>query len=71
MGRLRAPHGSLVTVPEWMEAGYRARGYTDVDRKAGKPSPDDLKAVWEDYARSQGIDPDGMTKAEIVEACGG
>ena len=32
------------------------------------PSSSDTKAVWESYAASQGVDTDGMTKADIVDA---
>lgn len=36
----------------------------------GKPAQSATKAEWEDYARSQGVDTDGMTKADIIDAVG-
>lgn len=35
-----------------------------------KPAQSATKAEWEDYARSQGVDTDGMTKADIIDAVG-
>lgn len=33
-----------------------------------KPSPTDSKPTWEAYAAAVGVDPDGMTKVQIIAA---
>ena len=62
--------GQQRIVPDHAVPSYRAAGWDD---GSGPPMPaeSDRKDAWESYARSQGVDPAGMTKAEIVEACGG
>lgn len=32
------------------------------------PNVSDLKEAWESYATSRGVDTDGMTKEEIIDA---
>lgn len=34
----------------------------------GRPAESASKAEWSAYAESQGVDTDGMTKAEIIDA---
>lgn len=34
----------------------------------GRPAKSASKAEWEDYAAAQGVDPDGLTKDEIIDA---
>lgn len=37
---------------------------------AGKPNKSAPKSEWEDYAASQGVDTDGLTKDEIIDRVG-
>lgn len=41
-----------------------------VTAEDGKPNRSDSKGEWEAYARSQGLDPEGMTKDELIDAIG-
>lgn len=69
MPRMTRP-GYQRLVPDHSVPGYLERGWTPGEGP-GMPAESDRKAAWETYARSQGVDPSGMTKAEIIEACGG
>lgn len=60
--------------PDSLSEGHKST-QADLDatpaEKAGgseAPNVSDNKAVWVDYAESQGIDTDGMTKDEIIDA---
>lgn len=39
-------------------------------KASGKPGRNSPAQVWKDYARSQGVDPDGKSKREIIAAVG-
>lgn len=40
------------------------------EAQAEKPNQSDKKEDWERYAAAQGVDTEGMTKDEIIEAVG-
>ena len=57
-------------VPDHAVSSYRADGWNDGSGPS-LPAESERKDVWESYARSQGVDPSGMTKAELIEQFGG
>lgn len=40
------------------------------DNADGKPNQSDNKGEWESYAQAQGVDTEGMTKDQIIDAVG-
>lgn len=70
--------GQSRIVPGRSRSAYEQRGWTVAsDEPApapvaapGPPTVDDRKADWVAYAESLGIDPDGLTKAELIAVCG-
>lgn len=58
--------------PDSLSEGHTSN-QADLDpaEKAGgseTPNRSDTKAVWVDHAEAQGIDTDGMTKDEVIDA---
>ena len=53
---------------------FLARGWQVAPKPAvpvaDRPSQADPKADWIAYAKSAGVDTDGLTKAELVAECG-
>lgn len=47
-----------------------ARDGGSQDDDGGAPAKSATKGEWEAYAASQGVDTDGMTKDEIIDAVG-
>ena len=62
--------GQQRIVPDHAVDAYRADGWDDGSGPS-MPAESDRKDAWEDYARSQGVDPAGMTKVELIERLGG
>lgn len=52
------------------EATFKTDVAEPVEVEAERPNVSDVKAEWEAYARAVGVDPDGLTKAEIIDAVG-
>ena len=62
--------------PDSLSEGHTSN-QADLDgspaEKAGgddRPGTSDTKAEWQSYAANQGVDTDGMTKADIIDAVG-
>lgn len=64
------PNGEgTATVPAHQyETVWRKRGWTLTDPQVDRPAANDLKAVWEVYAATKGVDTTGMTKTQIIAA---
>lgn len=66
-------------IPNRARSAYEQRGWKLAPAPAPEPetseeAPErpwttDSKADWVDYAKSQGVDVEGLTKAELIEAC--
>lgn len=46
--------------------GGEADSEAEAPNGSARPAKSDPVAKWQDYARSQGIDPKGMTKQELI-----
>ncbi len=66
--------GKIKHAQDWEVDSYLAAGWERADSDAsgdGEPNQSDTKAEWVAYAESQGIDTDGMTKDEVIDAVEG
>lgn len=76
MPKLKHPEtGRIVSVSRRGAEALRARGWLDPDVEVtpaamSRPADTAVKAEWVLYAESRGVDPDGLTKAELVERVG-
>lgn len=82
MPRIVSPIGKVRSVTDAQATAFlmTRRGWTYHPADAppepapaddGPPAVNDPKADWVAYAESQGIDTDGMSKADVIESVGG
>lgn len=57
--------GVTIVVDDRRAANRREAGWVDV---IDRPNVSDTKDVWVAYAATQGVDVDGLTKAELIDA---
>lgn len=63
--------GQQRVVPARARSSYEQRGWHVAGEPDGEPpNVSDVKAEWVAYAEGRGVDVDGMTKAEIIDAVG-
>lgn len=62
--------GHVSTYAQPMPRLEASEQWTRLD-EATRPDPSDLKAAWADYARSVGVDVEGLSKDEIIKALNG
>lgn len=69
MPRLTHPDldGVVIDVDDNKARNRRKAGWVD---HVERPSESDTKDVWVAYAQTQSVDPDGLTKAELIDAVG-
>lgn len=66
MPRLHHPDLDVtIDVDENRARNRRASGWVDV---VERPNVSDPKDDWVAYAETQGVDPDGLTKADLIDA---
>lgn len=76
MPKLKRPDGRIVSVSEKGVEALRARGYTDPDGTAAPaadgdeaPAKSATRQEWDDYARTQGVDPgEYSSKDDLIDA---
>ena len=68
MPRLTHPDlpGRAIDVDEAKARNRRKSGW--VDAVVERPNVSDTKDVWVDYARTKGVDVDGKTKQQLIDA---
>lgn len=60
--------GRTWTGPERAARVRRKSGWIDVDDDQARPATSATKDVWVDHASALGIDTDGLTKDQLIDA---